>query len=234
MPVSSPWPWRFACPSKRREPRPVERGWDEWPNPATRGSDSVMVDRKTGGQRSPRPDTPPLADGFEAVPVIDRLRELCAPMSLSKSRLARILRVNRLTIYEWYEGKEPNSSTSERIRTLLDVLMRNAVSGARPLNARFVRQPLDFNEPSLLDLLSEDRLNEEQIACALQRVRDLGTAACRRRKDREDRLRALGFEEPSAEQRREQLARNVALHQRLHRVSDDDDTSETSHRGMRS
>ncbi len=32
-----------------------------------------------------------------------------------------------------------------------------------------------------------------------------------RRISREERLRALGFEDPSDEQRREQLARNVAL-----------------------
>ena len=189
-----------------------------------------MVDRKSG-QRSPQAETRLLADGFEAVPVVDQLRELCAALSLSKSRLARILRVNWLTVYEWYEGKEPNSSNSERIRVLLGVLMRSAVSGVRPLNARFVRRPLEVNEPSLLDLLCEDRLNEEQIACALQRVRDFGTAACRMRKNREDKLRTLGFEVPSTEQRREQLARNVALHQRLtcDRVGVDRDTSGTLH-----
>ena len=187
-----------------------------------------MIDRSSR-QRSHRPDTRFLADGFETIPVADQLRELCAALSLSKSRLARILRVSRLTVYEWYEGREPDSSKSERIRTLLGVLKRNAISGVRPLNARFVRQRPGFNEPSLLDLLCEDRLHEVQIACALQRVRDLGAAASRLRENREDRLRALGFEESSNEQRREQLARNVALHQRLHsgRVSVDDETSAT-------
>ena len=190
----------------------------------------MTVDRRSG-QRSARTDTRLLADGFEAMPVADQLRELCAALSLSKSRLARILRVNRLTVHEWYEGKEPNSINGERIRILMGVLMRNGVSGVRPLNARFVRQPLRFNDPSLLDLLCEDPLDEERIAYALQGVRDLGTAACLVRKNREDRLRTLGFEEPSAEQRRERLARIVAVHQRLHRdrVSVDGDTIGASH-----
>ena len=100
------------------------------------GSDSVMIDRRSR-QRSHRPDTRLLADGFETIPVADELRELCAALSMSKSQLARILRVNRLTVYEWYEGREPDSSKSERIRTLLGVLKRNAVFGVRPLNGAF-------------------------------------------------------------------------------------------------
>lgn len=189
-----------------------------------------MVDRRSG-QRSHRPGTRLLADGLEALPVADQLKELCAALSLSKSQLARILRVTCPIACEWYEGKEPSSTNSERIRIVLGVLMRSAVSGARPLNARFVRQPLDRDEPSLFDLLCEDRLNEEHITRGLQRARDLGSVACRKRENREHRLRALGFEDPSVERRREQLARNVALHQRFgsDRVSVDDDTVTPPH-----
>ena len=119
--------------------------------------------------------------------------------------------VTRPTIYEWYEGKDPNAVNCERIRTLLRVLKRSTVSGAMPLNARFVRQPMGSAEPSLLDLLSEHRLDKERVARAVQRARDLGAAAFRKRENREDRLRALGFEDPTGNQRKEQLARNVAL-----------------------
>ena len=121
------------------------------------------------------------------------------------------MRVTRPTIYEWYEGKDPNAVNCERIRTLLRGLKRSAVSGAMPLNARFVRQPMGPAEPSLLDLLSEHRLDQERVARALKRARNLGAAASRKRENREDRLRALGFEDPTGNQRKEQLARNVAL-----------------------
>ena len=146
-----------------------------------------------------------------ALPVADQLKELRAALSLNRSQLARILRVPRPTTYEWYEGKALNPTTGARILTLLRVLARSAVSGAAPLNARFVRRPMSLAEPSLLDLLCEDRLDQERLARAIERARDLGDAASRKRKDREDRLRALGFEDLSRDQRKALLARNMAL-----------------------
>ena len=174
------------------------------------GSSSLIVDRRSV-QRRPWIDAGLTADGFESIPVVDQLKELCAALSLNKSQLARIMCVTRPTIYEWYEGKDPNAVNCERIRTLLRVLKRSTVSGAMPLNARFVRQPMGSAEPSLLDLLSEHRLDQERVARALKRARDLGAAAFRKRENREDRLRALGFEDLTGNQRKEQLARNVAL-----------------------
>ena len=150
-------------------------------------------------------------DCVEALSVADELRVPQAALSLNKSQLARILRVTCPTLHEWYRGKEPTAANSERIRALLRVLARSAVSGARPLNARFVRQPTDIAEPSLLDLLCGDGLDEERIARALERARDLDAAAARNSTAREDRLRALGFEDPGGEHRKEHLARNVAL-----------------------
>ena len=173
------------------------------------GSSPLIVDRRSG--LHPHGVGAPVAEGLETLAVVDQLNELRAALSLNKSQLARVMRVTRPTIYEWYEGKDPNATNSERIRTLLDVLQRSAISGAMPLNARFVRQPVGPIEPALLDLLCEPRLDHARVARALKRVRTLGSAALHRRENREDRLRALGFEDPDAGQRKEQLARNVAL-----------------------
>ena len=174
------------------------------------GSSPLIVDRRSV-QRPPRIVTRLSAGGLESLSVPDQLKELQAALSLNKSQLARILKVTRPTIYEWYEGKEPNATNSERIRILLLVLARGAVSGAKPLNARFVRQPMGLSEPSLLDLLYRDRLDQELLARALKRAREVGDAAFRKRKNREDRLHALGFEDLSRDKRKELLARNVAL-----------------------
>ena len=174
------------------------------------GSSPLIVDRRSMQRPAPF-DARLSVDGFEAVSVPDKLKELQAALSLNKSQLARIMRVSRPTIYEWYEGKDPDATNSERIRTLLRVLKRSAASGAMPLNARFVRQPTGPAEPSLLDLLCEYQLDQARVVRALKRARDLGGAELRKRKNREDRLRALGFEDPSGNQRKEQLARNVAL-----------------------
>jgi transcriptional regulator with XRE-family HTH domain len=143
--------------------------------------------------------------------VVEQMRELRAALSLNKSQLAQILRVSRPTIYEWFQGKEPNVSNTYRLRLLLHALARAGVSSENPLNARFVRQPLDLEAPSLLDLLSEEKIDEARITRIIEQVRALGDAASRTRKAREERLRDLGFEDLDGEQRKQQLARNVAL-----------------------
>ena len=188
----------------------VSMGSDYGPLLPHVGSSPVIVDRRSG----PHPHwvgTSVPADGSETLAVVDQLNELRAALSLNKSQLARVMRVTRPTIYEWYEGKDPNATNSQRIRTLSYLLELNAVSGAMPLNARFVRQPLGPAEPALLDLLCEPRLDQVRVTRTLKRVRVLGSAARRKRMGREDRLRRLGFEDPDSDQRREQLARNVAL-----------------------
>ena len=143
--------------------------------------------------------------------VVEQLRELQAALSLNKSQLAQILRVSRPALYEWFHGKEPNPANTDRLDTLLRCLVRARASGTSPLNARFVRQPADLDEPALLDLLSEERLDEDRVVSAIEGAQALGEAATRRRAAREERLRNLGFEDLGREQRREQLARNMAL-----------------------
>ena len=215
-PESTPATWQQAWESILRSPCWGSAGIvafrsDYGPLLPHVGSSSLIVDRRFVKHAPGRLIARRSVEWHQGFPVVDQLKELRAALSLNKSQLARTLQVARPTIYDWYEGKEPNPTNSERIRTLLRVLARGAVSGARPLNARFVRQPMGLTEPSLLDLLCEKRLDQERLAHALKHARDLGDAAFRKRKDREDRLHALGFEDLSRERRKELLARNVAL-----------------------
>ena len=143
--------------------------------------------------------------------VVEQMQELQAVLSLNKSQLARILRVSRPALYEWFRGKEPNPPNTERLHMLLRCLVRARVSGASPLNARFVRQPAGLGGLALLELLTEERIDEDRVVSAIEEARALGDAATRRRAAREERLRNLGFEDPGREQRREQLARTMAL-----------------------
>ena len=143
--------------------------------------------------------------------VVEQVQELQAALSLNKSQLARVLRVSRPALYDWLRGREPNAANTERLHTLLRCLTQARVSGANPLNARFVRQPADLDGPALLDLLGEKRIDEDRVVTAIEQARALGDTATRRRANREERLRGLGFEDPELEQRREQLARNMAL-----------------------
>ncbi len=143
--------------------------------------------------------------------VAKRVQELLAALSLNKMQLARILRVTRPTLYEWLEGNQPNRTNVKRLNALFGVLERASVSSSTPLNARFVRHPVELGAPSLIDLLGEEQMNENRLVKVMQQAQRLADMASERRESREDRLRRLGFEEPSREQWKEQLARNVAL-----------------------
>jgi len=158
-----------------------------------------------------RQDLSTVRQNVEPLSIADQVRELLAALALNKSQLAEALRVTRPTIYEWFQGKEPKASNTERLYALLRLLSRASVSGAMPLNARFVRQPLSLDEPSLLTLLCEDKIDEARVLRTLEKAKAAANVAMNRRNAREERLRALGFEEPSNEQRKEQLAKNIAL-----------------------
>jgi hypothetical protein len=70
---------------------------------------------------------------------------------------------------------------------------------------------MELQEPPLLELLGEEEIDEAQAVRALEKARAAADVATKRRTSREKRLRALGFEDPTVEQGKEQLARNVAL-----------------------
>ena len=174
------------------------------------GSSSSIVDCRFVAPASP----PNVAGSFReivALPVIEQMQELQAALSLNKAQVAGILRVTRPTLYDWLHGREPNAANAGRVDTLLRILAQASVSSASPLNARFVARPVEIGAPSLIELLGEESLDEDRVIRAIERSRALADSASRRRTAREERLRTLGFEELGGEQRRRQLARNVAL-----------------------
>ena len=145
------------------------------------------------------------------LPIARQVRELQAALSVNKSELARILRVSRPTVYDWLEGGEPNADNRLRIRTLVGLVAGSRVSGNKPLFPRFVRSGLEAGDRSLLELLGEEMIDEVTAKDVMRRAKGLGDAMDAQREEREGRLREAGFEEPDAEQRRANLATNVAM-----------------------
>lgn len=91
-------------------------------------------------------------------------------------------------------------------------LLANAgVTAATPLRPRFVRQPLNDGEPSLFDLLQAGSLDQQRVAQLVKEAKALEDAGENERLARDTRLAALGFEEPTDEQRKANLALNAAL-----------------------
>lgn len=152
----------------------------------------------------PRPATLKLSSS-------EQVHEVLAALSLNKTQLADVLRVSRPTLYDWLEGKEPNVANAQRLRLLVKLLSMAGVSAAAALSPRFLREALEPGELSLLEMLKADTLDEGRIAKALAEAKALERQVEEARLAREARLRALGFEEPTAEQRKANLALNVAL-----------------------
>ena len=148
---------------------------------------------------------------ISALSVADQVRELQAALSLNKSELARILRVSRPTVYDWLDDGQPNDDNLSRIWTLLRLLRESRVSPANPLFPRFVRSPLEPGSRPLLEAMGEETIDEANLRSAIRRAKALGDAIDSRCEEREAGLRAAGFEEPDAEQRKANLATNAAL-----------------------
>jgi transcriptional regulator with XRE-family HTH domain len=138
-------------------------------------------------------------------------KEAMAALSLTKSQLAGVLRVSRPTVYEWLGGKEPSPGNADRLTTVLRLLARAGMSSEAPLNARFVRHAIHERSSSLIELLCADELDEAKIEDMLREVVALGQEARIAELRREERLRSLGYQEQSPEQRRDQLNRTVAM-----------------------
>jgi hypothetical protein len=145
------------------------------------------------------------------MPIADQAREVLAALSLNKSQLAAVLRISRPTLYEWLDGAEPNPVNAARITALLRLLAQARVTSLTPLIPKLVRQPLHENGVSIFEGLAAEVWDEKGIEELLHEARLLGEKSRSRRRSREERLRALGYEEPSDEQRKALLNNNLAM-----------------------
>ena len=181
--------------------------WNPWRASQVfpRITSSSRIDRRNIGRVAMQPVA------ISALTVARQVRELQAALSINKSELARILGVSRPTVYDWLDGGEPNADNRSRIRSLLRLLSESRVSSNNPLFPRFVRSRLEPGDRIVLDLLSEETIDEATAKNFIRRAKGLGDAMDAEREQREARLREAGFEEPDADQRKANLARNVAL-----------------------
>ena len=176
------------------------------------GSSSSVYDRRYIVQaETPLAEPVSEASHVDAPSVAEQLEQLMAALALNKSLLARILRVSRPTIYEWFAGKQPKQENEERLQGILGLLAQASVAASNPLNARFVRRPRPGSQPSVIELLAEDPIDTRRIVTAMQDARTLTDHDKQRRSDRDKRLRKLGFKELDPEQRRKTLATNIGL-----------------------
>ena len=160
---------------------------DEW-NPRLaflvfpRITSSSRIDRREIGRFLL--DTHPIV----TLPIARQVRELQAALSINKSELSRILGVSRPTVYDWLDDGEPNADNRARIRTLMRLLAESGVSANNPLFPRFVRSALEPGNQILLDVLSEETIDEATARDVIRRAKAVGDAIDAEREAREARL----------------------------------------------
>jgi hypothetical protein len=178
------------------------------------GTSPMVVDARV----APLPATASISSGPRepaysralTLPVAEQAREVMAALALNKKQMAEVLKVTRPTLYAWLDGAEPSPENTVLLMTLLRLMDKSGVQGAEPLNARFVRHRVEEDVPALLELLYAEIWDEGRIARSLTEARMLTAQLDARRQSREDRLRRLGYEEPSEEDRAANLDENLS------------------------
>ena len=107
------------------------------------------------------------------------------------------------------EARRRNVTRSSLVRQIIENALIHKEDAASPNCLGLTDDLVGVVHSGQSDLATNQRLLGEAVAQDAHR--DVADTATRRRAAREERLRNLGFEDPGREQRREQLARNMAL-----------------------
>ena len=124
----------------------------------------------------------------------------------SAHELGGALSINRRDLAAVLHDDDAN-----RLEALLHILERVGITSRTPLPRRLVRLPLREGERSLLDLLTACPLDVPTITSLARAAKALADERLVHRRERDARLLARGFEEPTELQRKSTLALNVAL-----------------------
>lgn len=94
--------------------------------------------------------------------------------SLNVTEMAEVLRVERPTVYAWASGRTlPQSNNSKRIKAVFRYALFMMSRTSLPLGM-LVRESMDHNEKSFVDILSDETLDEQaifsRIRLALERL----------------------------------------------------------------
>ena len=107
------------------------------------------------------------------------------------------------------EARRRNVTRSSLVRQIIENALIREADAESPSCLGLTRDLAGAVRSGRSDLATNQRLLGKAVAQNSHRA--VADTATRRRAAREERLRKLGFEDPGPEQRREQLARNMAL-----------------------
>lgn len=135
------------------------------------GTSPLVLDRRAlPRQAAPRPLPLSLRPTPEQLQVISQV------LGLSKSELARVMRITRPPLYDWLKGKSaPKDENARRLSTIAKLMDKIAPEDGPPLFSLFVTEPLQEGSPSLLECLQQEGLDPVLLERLLLAAREMTT-----------------------------------------------------------
>jgi hypothetical protein len=117
------------------------------------------------------------ADVVEGLSAAEQVRAVLGFYGISKSDLARVLRVTRPTLYAWLDGvSEPLDENQERLSVIADIAERLGEDWKGPLFHGYVERTVKGYSKSLLELLSDDTSTPESLLALSRHLKDMTIA----------------------------------------------------------
>jgi len=107
-------------------------------------------------------------------PTPEQLQVISQVLGLSKSDLARVMRITRPPLYDWLKGKSaPKDENARRLTTIAKLMDKIALGEGRPLFSLFVTEPIQEGDPSLLECLQQESLDAHLLERLLVTAREM-------------------------------------------------------------
>jgi hypothetical protein len=117
------------------------------------------------------------AAAVEEIPAAEQVRAVLGFFGISKSDLARVLRVTRPTLYAWLDGaSEPLEENQARLSVVAGIAERLGGDWPGPLFHGYVERPVKGYSKSLLEMLSDDTPAPEPLFALCRLVKDMTIA----------------------------------------------------------
>ncbi len=137
---------------------------------------TVSASPTIADQRHPPIHAPPTLSSSVATvrSTAERLQTIGHVLSLSKSELAKVMRVARPSLYDWLNGKsEPRDENAQRLSIITGIVEKVTHGDSRHVFPLFVTEPIHHGEPSILECFQREVLDRALIEKLLAMALDL-------------------------------------------------------------
>lgn len=134
-------------------------------------TDIVQVEEGTGSEELIYKVNAPEYSNTKLTINVDEINAIKSYLGLNNSEIAKILQVQRQTIYDWLHGSMPRSSNLERLYQLCEIADYWHSINAQSVN-RYLHKPV-VNDQSLFRLLLADPLDITVIYKALNQISEV-------------------------------------------------------------